>query len=482
MNVLMRIRSKTEITNLLHLQDMYLDMLQHKSRDVYAPYLENGVLTETEVNSDVMNFFERTKPILQSVYSYYEKYWHAYYELDHVSEDGFVAFLRRNQGRLAYKYDLVDLDVSYYIERYQTLRPGSMERRELFLHFRRKWRDVLTNDEFTHQMKKMDELCSQMCHETETTYERIKNRMKLGNGGTISRFHILLNRYSDEVVNAINDFLEISIHNPIVRTIVDELGRSSLNSNKCFASTLGINPEWVVRHSLKSDIDGISEGDDLNSLLPTEYCFATDPELQDVFIRRWTQKQLQTFDYVSHIQEDIKRTDAVGNQISEPSKRGPIVICLDTSGSMIGVPELVSKSIILAVAQFSSTLFRPLYVINFSESIETVSIVNFERDFGKLISLLTKSFYKGSNMNYAVEHAIEVLGTMEYDSADLLFLSDFCLDPMSPEVHADVLRQKERGTRIYSVSFKKETGDGYLDLSDRVWTFERDSFVAPSNW
>ena len=468
----MQTRSKTSITNLQQLQDLYLAMLRERAKPIYEPFVASGVLTKPEAESEVTRYYNRTKAILQGVYSYYEKYWNAYASLEKSSEDGFLIFLKHNQGRMSFKYNLVDIDVAFYIEKYSSLPPGSRRRSELRRNFMRKWRVVLTNDEFAHQMAKMDELCFQMEGDRVRHYERIRNRMGIGSAGRLSRLHLLLDRYSDDVVKCILDYYRISENNKLVRQIAELVGRSKPSGQKRFSVTCGINPEWTISRSQKSDINGVCEGNDLNALLPLEYCYATDDDLQGVFMRRWSQKQLQMFDYVSHTRQKVHRTSKRGGDVAEPDNSGPVIVCLDTSASMMGVPELVAKSLVFALVRRTTRQHRPLYIINFSENIETVSILDFERDFGKLVDFLTRSFYKGSDMNPAVEHAVEILKQTQYSMADLLLLSDFRLDRMELTTHADLLREKKHGTRIYAVSFFKDKDSDYLDLADRMWLYD----------
>ena len=42
-------------------------------------------------------------------------------------------------------------------------------------------------------------------------------------------------------------------------------------------------------------ITGICEGNDLNSLLPIEYCYLAEKSLQPIFFERYTEKKLRIY-------------------------------------------------------------------------------------------------------------------------------------------------------------------------------------------
>lgn len=94
----------------------------------------------------------------------------------------------------------------------------------------------------------------------------------------------------------------------------------------------GIHREQIITHATKSDITGVCEGNDLNSLLPIEYCYLSDPALQPLFFERFNKKKLQMMDYESKDQHRIKDIKIQGNEIVE-EQSGPFIICVDTSGS-----------------------------------------------------------------------------------------------------------------------------------------------------
>ena len=86
-------------------------------------------------------------------------------------------------------------------------------------------------------------------------------------------------------------------------------------------------------------------GNDLNSLLPIEYCYLADDSLRAVFMERYAEKRLQLFDYKS------KEADPVKNDKQKVSGQGPYIICVDTSGSMQGDREILARQLNISPQQ-----------------------------------------------------------------------------------------------------------------------------------
>ena len=88
----------------------------------------------------------------------------------------------------------------------------------------------------------------------------------------------------------------------------------------------------------KSDISGITVGNDLNSLLPTEIAMLSEKGTQDIFYRNYAEKRLQIF------------ASASSGEAKKEHQDGPVIICLDTSSSMNGEPATIAKMLTIAVA------------------------------------------------------------------------------------------------------------------------------------
>lgn len=95
---------------------------------------------------------------------------------------------------------------------------------------------------------------------------------------------------------------------------------------------------------------------------------------------------------------------------------------------------------------------------------------NLYSDLALLETFLCNSFHGGSDMTCAMKESVETLIREDFRYADLLWLSDFEMDPLPPMWVQYVEELKQRGMRLYAVSFGHRSETSYLRLADRVWT------------
>ena len=94
---------------------------------------------------------------------------------------------------------------------------------------------------------------------------------------------VWLLRNHKQIAEQILEYEETIKRNPVIRELVEILGKKHQSSRKRFKMTAGIHREQIISHATRSDIAGICEGNDLNSLLPLEYCYLAEKNLQPIF-------------------------------------------------------------------------------------------------------------------------------------------------------------------------------------------------------
>ncbi|MCY3771066.1 MAG: VWA domain-containing protein, partial [Gemmatimonadetes bacterium] len=155
----------------------------------------------------------------------------------------------------------------------------------------------------------------------------------------------------------------------------------------------------------------------------------------------------------------------------DEEKLGPVIICVDTSGSMQGSPETVAKAVTLFMATRAVSQKRNCFLINFSTKIETMDLSG-RIGITKVIEFLQRSFHGGTDVSPALTHALKIMENKKYIRSDLIVISDFLMASV-PESLQDMIRlAKEKGNRFYSLSI----GDIFLDerleaLFDNEWVY-----------
>ena len=100
----------------------------------------------------------------------------------------------------------------------------------------------------------------------------------------------------------------------------------------------------------RSEIYGLTRGDTIGRLLPHELSAMRHPVWRRDFRRRLFERQLMCY-----------RTRG-----EERQGRGPVVICLDVSGSMVGAKALWAKAVALTIADRARCQRRAVSVLTFS--------------------------------------------------------------------------------------------------------------------
>ena len=120
---------RTESIRLKHLQDIYYEKLQGIAYDVYDEQLHNLIIRPEELDADIHLYFRHTQPSLQDFYSRYASQWEYFHEMNEASDAKFLQFLKNSAYPFSMKYHLVDLNVKYYLQRFNAISPRSNGKR-----------------------------------------------------------------------------------------------------------------------------------------------------------------------------------------------------------------------------------------------------------------------------------------------------------------------------------------------------------------
>jgi uncharacterized protein with von Willebrand factor type A (vWA) domain len=217
----------------------------------------------------------------------------------------------------------------------------------------------------------------------------------------------------------------------------------------------------------KSDISGITVGDDLNSLLPTEIAMLSEKGTQDIFYRNYAEKRLQVF------------ASASSGEAKKEHQDGPVIICLDTSSSMNGEPATIAKMLTIAVAIYAMRRRRKVMVIKYSFNYECETFKSMKRDKDKLMEFLSWHGVGGNDENRMFSYLFGKRLPKEpaYDTADILCISDFGWCYLCEEVQEMIAKAKEGGMKFYglAVNLYNPRSMGIMEamnICDSKWQWE----------
>lgn len=207
----------------------------------------------------------------------------------------------------------------------------------------------------------------------------------------------------------------------------------------------------VLDKNSNEEVSGIKLGKSIEYLLPNELALLNDSELEELFDLKYIEEKLMLFDYDSYINVEKEKIVEEFVESEKDEEKGPIIICVDTSGSMSGAPERIAKAIAFCISSKAISENRPCLLINFSTSIEVIEFNKFNL-FKDILNFLKKSFNGGTDLIPALKYSLDKIENEKFEKADVLILSDFILDNIENKIFKKINNAKKLGNRFYSIS------------------------------
>lgn len=230
-----------------------------------------------------------------------------------------------------------------------------------------------------------------------------------------------------------------------------------------------IRTPWVP-----AETRGVERSGDIARMLPSEAAYLGHPTLRLLWHARRAERALITYrvegiDLERHtvereVEEEMER------EVSRP-QRGPIIVALDTSGSMAGAPELVAKALVLEALRRANLEKRRCFVYAYGGPNDVVEheLDVSEKGIGRLLHFLGFSFHGGTDIG-AVHRVLERLDNEEWTKADVLIVSDGEWRASAGLLRA-VEEAKEENHRFHGVQVGSTLQSGMHTLCDPVHIF-----------
>lgn len=230
----------------------------------------------------------------------------------------------------------------------------------------------------------------------------------------------------------------------------------------------------VTDTNSKEEIIGLKLGKELEYVIPSELALMADPDTSILFDLKYLESKLVCFELQGTAFQDkqIELTSEV--EILEDDKPGPMILCIDTSGSMIGTPENIAKAMSLYLGNKAKIEDRQCFIINFSTGIETFEI-NTTKGLTDLVRFLSKSFHGGTDVAPALKYALSLCKSQNYEKADILIISDFIMGTLPEALLNDINIQRKKGNKFYSLVI------GNLFMDNRLKTHFDDEWIYNPN-
>lgn len=226
---------------------------------------------------------------------------------------------------------------------------------------------------------------------------------------------------------------------------------------------------------LPGELRGIRHTDRLENQLGSEAAMLLHPVLHKLWRARRAESRLLGYDSEAVLHDlrpdpsSLPRADAAPPR-PEALARGPIICCLDTSGSMRGAPETIAKAVVLEAMRSAHAERRGCLLIAFGGRDEMVEReLAFTREgLQALLDLMGQGFDGGTDVQGPIERAIDRVHEARWASADLLIVSDGefgCVPATLARLDA---AREQLGLRVEGVLVGDRETMGLMEVADHI--------------
>lgn len=291
----------------------------------------------------------------------------------------------------------------------------------------------LSDEDIPQTIRQRLTVFRQTLSEISQKYEEVKSFLALCPGARFS--------YSDLKACA-DDFSALAkmlLKNARISDLARKMGRSYLSEER--------RRQARIPQASKNEVHGTHRSDDVMRVLPSELLNLEDETLETLFYARLLEKNLQSY--------ELQGVTFINGEETETSRKrtGPVVACLDTSGSMQGAPLLKAKALLLAIANILKQEDRSLHVLLFGSAGQVREFsMEGKNDSAGLLRFLQQGFGGGTDFETPLKIAFEMIASQkDYEKADVLMISDGD-SSVSPSFAEILISQKKiLDCSVYSV-------------------------------
>ncbi|MFJ7936449.1 VWA domain-containing protein [Sporosarcina sp. NPDC096371] len=218
------------------------------------------------------------------------------------------------------------------------------------------------------------------------------------------------------------------------------------------------------KHSESVERRGVTLGNDMERLLPMEFALYMHPISKKDFLRRLVEGQAMQF-------------KQKGREVLE---KGPIVFCLDQSGSMNKL-DTQSKGFILALMSIARKQRRDFCLIVFSTRTQIYQYKKGNMKASDMVRLARTFLGGGTNFALPLDEAVNIINESRYKQADVVFVTDGEDRVKESFLEAFNKKKKEKSFNVLSlvIGCSTDTVEQFSDKVVQVKDFDDEgSFIA----
>ncbi|MEM6633860.1 MAG: VWA domain-containing protein [Bacteroidota bacterium] len=285
--------------------------------------------------------------------------------------------------------------------------------------------------------------------------------------------------WKESSFSVLESYQELLADEASIRELADMLGKmrqAELQTEEEQFDRVIERQQWLQDTSLKSEIVGIQEGNDLNTVLSSEVSLLSDPDTETVFFKKYADKSLLTLKYDDQELTTSEHHFTETFQQVKKKEKGPFILCVDTSDSMSGRPEQIAKVLCFAILKMAAEDNRRAFLINFSTGIQVIDLYDIAQSLDTIAQFLKMSFQAGTDISLALYEAFRQLDSSKYTDADVLVISDYVMYELDEDLINRIQHyQQNKGTQFHSLILNNIPNTEVVRHFDNVWIYNPES-------
>lgn len=225
---------------------------------------------------------------------------------------------------------------------------------------------------------------------------------------------------------------------PQLREVIETLGRMKdcdgepiIEEIISRMSVLARREVEVATPLVPMETKGITRSDSVSRMLPQEAAFLGHPVLKKLWHARRAEHALLSYavEGTELLQQESEQEEDVAEQkagAQTNSNKGPMIVCLDTSGSMSGTPENIAKALVLECLSVAKKEKRACFVYLFGShnEVEELELTPTKEGLERMVLFLSMSFGGGTDAEGPLRLALEKSKKEQWEKADIMIVSD----------------------------------------------------------
>lgn len=349
------------------------------------------------------------------------------------------------------KKDITEQDMQQIIEEYENiaLTPENIQNFKMEQSEIKEYVEEISDEDIPEDlMKKLKKVQASVVKINDDVNGKYKEFLK--------EFSTVVYSYSDlkKLPENSNQIIKEMLLNNNIKEVVEKLGKGNTEEEKN-------SKKEIIMEMSQNEVFGIHKSNDITRLLPSELVLFENEELENLFYAKMYENSLLTYEIAG---EDKKEKDKEEIEY----KKGPVIACIDTSGSMRGNPIKKARALLLAISKILQTEKRKMYVILFGSAGQILEFkMENEKEIADLLKFLNQEFNGGTDFNTPLKRAIKIIeNEKNYEKSDILFVTDGLCSLNDENRKIVESKKKKLNFKIFTVNctgYTRNLKDGFSD-------------------